>query len=117
MRVSIASPGQHVSVVERMAQTLRSRLICHDLGLDFVMTYTLLLYFMKCVNRNPSAATSEKVNPYKQFYSMKLDAKRNLRVAFGDYVLATPVATDNSVLPRDEPCIALGRKLNHTGSV
>ncbi len=48
---------------------------------------------------------------------MKLDAKRELRVAFGDYVLATPGTTDDSMLPRAEPSIALGGKLNHTGSV
>jgi hypothetical protein len=48
---------------------------------------------------------------------MKLDAKRDLRVAFGDYVLATPATTDNSTLPRADPLIALGGKLNHTWSV
>ncbi len=48
---------------------------------------------------------------------MKLDAKRDLRVAFGDYVLATPVVTDNSMLPRAKPYIALGGKFNHAGSV
>ena len=48
---------------------------------------------------------------------MKLDAKRDLRAAFGDYVLATPAITDNSMLPRAEPCIALGGKFNLTGSV
>jgi hypothetical protein len=48
---------------------------------------------------------------------MKLDAKLDLRVAFGDYVLATPANKDNSMFPRAEPCIALGGKFNHTGSV
>jgi hypothetical protein len=47
-------------------------------------------------------------NPFEQFPGMKLDAKRDLRVAFGDYVLATLVNTDNSMRPRAEPCIALG---------
>ena len=121
LRVSIAGPGQHVSVVERMAQTLKSRLRCHELALPFVMTHTLLVYCLKfcmsCINLQPSASSSDKVSPYEQFSGMKLDAKRDLRVAFGDYVLATPATTDNSMLPRAEPFIALGGKLNHTGSV
>jgi hypothetical protein len=48
---------------------------------------------------------------------MKLYAKRDLRVAFGDYVLATPAVTENSMLPRAEPCVTLGGKINHTESV
>ena len=72
---------------------------------------------MSCINLQPSASSSDKVSPYEQFSGMKLDAKRDLRVAFGDYVLATPATTDNSMLPRAEPFIALGEKLNHTGSV
>ena len=48
---------------------------------------------------------------------MKLDAKRDLRVAFGDYVLATTAETNNSIASRAEPFIALGGKGNPTGSV
>jgi len=48
---------------------------------------------------------------------MKLDGKRDLHVAFGDYVLATQANTDNSMLPRAEPCIALVGKSNLMGSV
>lgn len=121
LRVSIAGPGQHVSVVERMAQTVKSRFRCHELALPFVMTHTLLVYCMRfcmsCVNLQPSAMSVDKVSPFEQFSGMKLDAKRDLRVSFGDYVLATPANTDNSMLPRAEPCIALGGKFNHTGSV
>ncbi len=48
---------------------------------------------------------------------MKLDAKRDLRVAFDDYALATLATTDSSMLPRANLFITLGGKLNHTGSV
>ena len=121
IRVSIAGPGQHVSVVERMAQTVKSRHRCHELALPFVMTHTLIVWCMKfcmnCVNLQPSATSTDNVSPFEQFSGLKLDAKRDLRVAFGDYVLATVAETDNSMLPRAEPCIALGGKLNPTGSV
>jgi hypothetical protein len=48
---------------------------------------------------------------------MKLDAKRDLLVAFGDYVLATTAETNNSMAPRAEPFIALRGKGNPTGIV
>jgi hypothetical protein len=72
---------------------------------------------MSYVNLQPSATSIDKVSPFEQFSGMKLDAKRGLRVAFGDYVLATPTNTDNSMLPKAEPCIALGGKFSLAGSV
>jgi len=85
------------------------------------MTHTVLVYCtrlcMSCVNFQPSATSIDKVSPLEQFSGTKLDAKHDLRVTFGDYVLATPANTDNSMLPRAEPCITLGGKFNLTGSV
>jgi len=67
LRVSIAGPGQHVSVVERMAQTAKSRFRCHELSLLFVMTHTILVYCMRfctsCVDLQPSATSIDKVSP------------------------------------------------------
>ena len=121
LRVSMTGPGQHVSVAKRMAQTVNSRFRCHELYLPFFMTHTILVYCMRfcmsCVNLQPSATSIDKVSPFEQFSGMKLDAKRDLRVVFGDYVLVTHANTDNSPLPRAEPCIALGGKFNLTGSV
>jgi hypothetical protein len=112
VRVSIARPGQHVSVVERMDQIVKSRHRCHELALPFVMNHTLLVYCMifsvNCVYPQPSATSVDKVSPYERISGMKLDAKRDLRIALGDYVLATTAVTDNSMLPRAERCIALG---------
>ncbi len=86
MRVSIARPGHHVNVVERMAQTMKIRLMRHELALPFVMHHTLLVYCTRfCVdnvNLQPSATSVNKVSPYDQFSGMKLDAKRDLQVAF-----------------------------------
>ncbi len=119
--MSIVGPGQNVSVVERMVQTSKSRLRCHELVLPFVMTHTLIVwcarFCMTCVNLQPSATSVDKVSPFEQFYGLKYDAKRDLRVAFGDYVLATVAETDSSMRQKVEPCIALGGKLNLSGSV
>ena len=40
---TIAGPGQHVAVVERMARTLKGRYRCHELALPVVMTHTLIM--------------------------------------------------------------------------
>jgi hypothetical protein len=61
---------------------------------------------MHCVYLQPGDSSVDKVSPYEQFSGLKLDEKRDLRVAFGDYVLAPPVETNNSMGPRCEPCIA-----------
>jgi hypothetical protein len=88
----------------------------HGLVLPFVITHTLIVwcarFCMRYVNLQPSATSVDKVSPFEQFSELKLNAKRNLRVAFGDYVLATVAETDNSMRPRVEPCIALDGKLN-----
>ena len=119
--VSIAGPGQHVAVVERMARTLKNRYRCHELALPFVMTHTLIvwcvLFCMHSVNLQPNASSVDKVSPYEQFSGLKLDAKRDLRVGFGDYAIATNAMTDNSMGPRAGQFIALGGKGGPTGSV
>jgi hypothetical protein len=106
IRISIAGPGQHVSGVKCMAKTVKSRHMCHEFALLFVITHTLLLWCMKfCmnyVNLQHNAMSIDKVSPFEKLSGLKLVAKRELRVAFGDCVLATVIETDNSMLPRVE---------------
>ena len=47
----------------------------------------------------PNAASVDKVNPYEEFSGLNLDEKRDLRVGFGDYTLATNATTDTSMSP------------------
>jgi hypothetical protein len=102
--VSIAGPSQHVAVVERMARILKNRYRCHELALLFVMTRTLIvwcvLFCMHSVNLQPNASSVDKVNPYEQFSGLKLDAKRDVFVGFGDYAIAINAMTDNAMGPR-----------------
>ena len=44
IRVAISGPGQHMSAVERMARTLKSRHRCHELALPPVMPPTLIVW-------------------------------------------------------------------------
>ncbi len=44
IHVAISGPGQHVTVVERMARTLKSRQPCHELALPLVMSHTPIVW-------------------------------------------------------------------------
>ncbi len=55
---------------------------------------------MHSVNLQHNASSVDKVNPYERFSSVKLDTKRNIRVGFGDYAVATNAMMDNSTGPR-----------------
>ncbi len=41
--VTIAGPGQHVTMVERMASKLKDRYRCRELALPLIMTHTLIV--------------------------------------------------------------------------
>jgi hypothetical protein len=118
---AIAGPGQHVAVVERMARLLKGRYRCHELALPFVMTHALIVWcVMFCthlVNLQPNASSVDKVSPCEQFSGLKLNAKRDLRVGFGVYAVATNVMMDNSMSPRAGQSIALGGKGGPTDNV
>jgi hypothetical protein len=119
--VTIAGPGQHVTLVERMARTLKDRYRCHEMALLFCITHTLIvgcvMFCMQSVNLQPNAFSVDKVIPYEQFSSLKLDAKRDLRVVFGDYTVPTNAMMNNSIGPMRGHLIALGGKEGPTDSV
>jgi hypothetical protein len=70
------------------------------MALPSMITNTLIVWCARfctsCVNLQPSSTSVETVSPFEQFSGLKLDAKRDPRVAFGDYILATVAKTDNS---------------------
>ena len=119
--VEIAGPGQHVPVVERMIQTIKQRVRAHEGTLPFVMPKTILMWcVIFCVSRvnlQPSATREDRTSPNEQFTGVKLDAKRDLRCRFGDYVQATVAMTDNTMAARTQGCVALFPTGNMTGSV
>lgn len=86
-----------------------------------MMTKILLnwcvLFCVRCVNMQPSRTSTDRTSPLEQFTGRKLDAKRDLRCTFGDYVQATVPVTDNTMSPRTQACIALFPTGNLTGSV
>ena len=65
----------------------------------------------------PSRVMNDRTSPLEQFTGRKIDAARDLRVHFGDYVQATVSNTDNTMRSRTQGCIALLPTGNLTGSV
>jgi len=59
--ITIAGPGKHVAVIDRMARTLKGRYRYHELALPFVMTHTLtvwrVMFCMHSVNLQLKASS------------------------------------------------------------
>ena len=119
--LDVAGPGQHVPVVERKVQTIKERVRAHENSLPYVMTRLLLtmcvLFCVSRLNMQPSRMSVDRTSPLEQFTGRKIDAARDLRVQFGEYVQATVSDTDNTMRSRTQGCIALLPTGNLTGSV
>ena len=74
----------HVEDIERMSQTLKKRVRRHFLDLPF--TKKNVMFCARGVNLVASSTSADKTSPFEQFTGRKLDAKIDLRIAFGDYV-------------------------------
>ena len=55
----------------------------------------------------PSRVSVDRTSPLEQFIGRKIDATRDLRIQFGDYVQATDSDTDNTMCSRTQGCTAL----------
>lgn len=121
IRVNPAGPGQHVPVVERMIQTVKSTVRSFEHALPYVMPRLMIifcvLYAVRSTNFRPNAMSLDKLSPYEQFTGLKLDVKRDLRCGFGDYAQATVPVTNNTMAARTQGCICLLPTGNSTGSV
>ncbi len=119
--VDVAGPGQHVARAVRKIRTIKERVRIHESVLPFIMTHLLVVYCVYfCVSRlniQPSSTTVGAASPREQFVGRKINAKKDLRVSFGDYVQATTPTTDNSMKLRTDGCIVLLPTGNLQGSV
>lgn len=108
--VSPSGAGQHVPPVERLIQEVKKRVRSHEHGLPFAMCKVLLIYCVlfcvRCINMQSSTTSIDHTSPLEQFSGMKLDAKKDLRVGFGDYLETTVPNTDNTMAARTAVCIA-----------
>ena len=120
--VDTTGSGTHVEEVERMSQTLKKRVRCHFHDLPFVMGKAMLkknvVFCARGINMVASSTSTDKTSPYEQFTGRKLDAKIDLRVAYGDYVQAINPKKDNQVANANtHGCVAVRQTGSLTGSV
>ena len=119
--VDMSGPGQHVPVVERKIQTIKQRVRCYENSLPYTMTKLLLVmcvaFCVSHINMQPSRTSHDRISPLEQFSGRKLDASRDLRIDFGEYVHAIVPDPDSTLAPRTQGCIALLSSGNSTGSV
>ena len=119
--VDTCGPGQHVPVIERKIQDVKTRVRAHVNSLPYVMSRLLLtmcvLFCISRLNMQPSRTSTSNISPVEQFTGRKVDAAKDLRVQFGDYLQATVPDPDNSMRSRTQGCIALLPTGNLTGSV
>ncbi len=117
-----AGAGKHVPIVERRIRVVKERIRAVLNALPYtlpkVLLPSLVKYCVLMVNNLPSSLRSDSISPKEAFTGIKLDAKRDLRVGFGDYCqIYIPNQTKNSMEPRTEGGIALLPKGNRQGSV
>ena len=115
-------PGKHVPIIERRIRVIKERLRALMSVLPFKLPKALLSYALRycigCINMQPSSLRQDAISPREAFTGIKVDAKRDLRVSFGDYCqVYQPNIIKNSMVPRTVGAIALGSKGNKQGSV
>jgi exosome complex RNA-binding protein Rrp4 len=116
-----AGPGQHVPVVERAIRTIKERVrgYVNTLCFEFPRALTIgcVHFCVRSLNLVANSTFADRTSPYEQYSGVKLNAKRDLRVSFGDYCQCTVANTDNTMAARTESMIALVPSGNTTGSV
>jgi hypothetical protein len=111
-----------VPIPERAIRTVKQ----HVRGIIATTIFTVwrgilligLVYFVVSVlNMVPSTTSTHRISPREQMTGRRVDARRDLRLAFGDYVQASPEKTDNTNAPRTVGGVYLYSKGNREGSV
>ena len=117
-----AGPEQHVPVIERTIRTIKERVRAILCGLPYTLPSSLLpdllSYVVRALNMIPKQHSTDNLCAREKLTGRKIDAKRDLRIEFGQYVQAKePNIITNSMSDRTEGCIALLPKNTSTGSV
>jgi hypothetical protein len=119
--INPAGAGEHVAVVERKIDTIKGRIRSCLMGLDFQLMFSLLRYLVEyatvMVNLEPCSKREDPTSPWELFHGRKIDYKRHLSIAFGDYAEVKDArGRSNTMQARSTPCIALLPILNYQGS-
>jgi hypothetical protein len=121
--IDAVSVGDHLDKVDakirRVKETMRSIIAGLPYRLPRARMKDLVTYVVSRLNTRRTGALNDNVCPRVKFTGVKVDYKKEFSLAFGDYVEAyNPRAekgSNNVLLERTEPCIALYPSANKNG--
>ncbi len=113
--IDACGAGDHLdkvdSKIRRVKETMRSVIAGLPYQLSRARIKDLATYAVSRLNIRKTAALTDNVCPRVKFTGVKVDFKKEFGLAFGDYVGAyNPRAenrSNNTLVARSEPCIAL----------
>ena len=121
VKFSTVGAGMHVKVIESKIRRIKEKTRCILHSIPFCWPNIWLkwvVYFaVKARNRIPVKGSGTVLSPVELLTGIKSDAKKDLRVAFGDYAQTREMDTNNTMAPRTRGCIALLPLGNLDGSV
>jgi hypothetical protein len=117
--IDVGGANDYVAKVDakicRIKETYRNVKLGLPWKLPKVLVKDLIAYVVSRLNIRRTTALSENVSPRVLFIGTPVDYKKELQVAFGDYVEAYE-GTDNTSQARSSACIALHPAGNLSGS-
>jgi len=117
--IDVGGAGDHLAKVDAKIRRVKElyRSVKHSLPwkLPSIMVKDLVAYAVSRINIRRTTAINQNVCPKVLFTGMKVNYKRELSLAFGDYCEVYD-GTNNTSDSRSIPCIALFPTNNSTGS-
>jgi hypothetical protein len=117
--IDVSGTGDFVPKVDikirRIKEVYRSIKAGLPWKLPPMLVRDLMAYAVSRINIRRTTAISQNVCPRVLFTGMRVDYRKELSLAFGDYCEVFD-GTDNTSKQRSVPCIALYRCCNTTGS-
>jgi len=108
--IDVSGAKDHVSKVDSKIRRIKELYRSVKAGLKWqlpnIMVRDLVAYCVSRINIRRTTAINTNVCPRVLFTGIKVNYKKELELAFGDYVEVYD-GTDNTSKPRSIPCIAL----------
>ena len=121
VEVDISGAGGHVPRVERRIRVIKERVRATMHSLPYTLsTLGVIMCVLYCVSRlnyEPSGIRQSGISSREAFLGRKIDGKRDIRCAYGDYAQCTVPMTNNSMVARTDDCVVMMPTGNRTGSV
>ena len=117
-----SQPGVHCPHVERVNRTIGEYVRGQQNGgLVFNMGKALIvmcvLFKVSRLNLLPTKSSTDGFGAFVHFEGIRVDAKRDLTFAFGDYAETTKTSTSSKAVSRTEACVLGIPTMNRAGSV